>query len=186
MAQDPLTRAPQSPSASAQSGPSSGLSSLLRYRQGMDAAQLSLVEVRPRKERVYWYTFEPSDEFVKPWWRRESSIRESEHWISVQRAGIEVARCKFTLDERPTSNPVLGVMPHGQLDILALEVAVSSQRCGVGRGVLCALRAMYPLPRLTALNDNEGSRGFWDSVGWSRHESPHEWLRSERVTYSKS
>lgn len=158
----------------------------LRYRQCMDAAQLSLVEVRPRRKRVYWYVFEPSDQFVKPWWGRESSVNESDHWIAVHRAGVEVARCKFTLNECPTSNPVLGSMPHGQLDILAFEVAVSAQRRGIGRGALSALRAMYPLPRLTALNDNDRSRGFWDSVGWVRHESPYESLRAERVTYSEN
>ncbi|WP_129588099.1 hypothetical protein [Rathayibacter oskolensis] len=108
-----------------------------------------------------------------------------DHWMSVQSGGIEVARCKFVLDARPTSNRLLGTLPHGQLDILAVEVAVSARGRGVGRGVLTAINELYPLPRLTALNDDERSRGFWDAVGWVRHEPPHPLLRSERVTYSQ-
>lgn len=76
-------------------------------------------------------------------------------------------------------------MPRGQLDILALEVAVSARGQGIGRDVLRAIRDLFPLPRLTALNDNAESRGFWDTLGWVRHEHPNPLLRSERVTYSE-
>jgi ribosomal protein S18 acetylase RimI-like enzyme len=152
----------------------------------MNTAPLALVEVKPRRKRAYWYTFEPSEQFRKPWWGAESVVSESDRWLSIQRGGAEMARCKFVLDERPQSHPVLGEMPNGQLDILALEVAKSARRCGIGRETLRAIREMYPYVRLTALNDDAGSRGFWDSVGWVRHESPNPLLRSERVTYSES
>ncbi|WP_248146299.1 hypothetical protein [Microbacterium aoyamense] len=151
----------------------------------MSADQLSLTEVHPRKKRRYWHLFEPSSEFVKPWWRPEESVSESEHWLSGQLRGTEVARCKFVLDVSPQSHPLLGKMPHGQLDILALEVAVSARGHGVGRDVLRTIRDLFPLPRLTALNDNAESRGFWDSAGWIRHEHPNLLFRSERVTYSE-
>ncbi|QZY52910.1 GNAT family N-acetyltransferase [Leucobacter tenebrionis] len=151
----------------------------------MEDSPLSLVELRPRKKRVYWYVFEPSDEFEKPWWRPEETVSDREHWLSVQHDGSEVGRCKFTLDEGVVSHPQLGDMPHGQLDILAFEVAVSARGKGVGRDTVAAIRAAYPLPRLTALNDNEKSRGFWDSLGWVRIEHRIPSLRSERVTYSE-
>lgn len=151
----------------------------------MSRAPISLHKVNPRRRGAYWHPFEVSDQFVKPWWGRQSTVDSSEHWISVRDAGTEVARCKFLLFESSRFNPVLGPMPAGQLDIVALEVAAPSRRSGVGREVLLALRRMYPLPKLTALNDDADSRGFWDAVGWTRHESPHEWLRTERVTYSE-
>lgn len=151
----------------------------------MSAVPLYLTEVHPLKKRTYWHVFEPSREFVMPWWKPEGSICDSEHWLSGQLAGAEVARCKFVLHPSPQSNSVLGEMPHGQLDILALEVAVSARGHGVGREALRAIRDLYPLPRLTALNDNAQSRGFWDNVGWIRHEHPNPLLRSERVTYSE-
>lgn len=151
----------------------------------MDALHLSLVEVIPRKKRTYWYAFEESDQFVKPWWGRGSSPNISEHWLSVERDGLEVARCKFTLLPEATTHPLLGDVPHGQLDILALEVAISARDQGVGRAILQAIRSSYPLPKLTALNDDAESRGFWDSVGWIRHEPPRSFVLSERVTYSE-
>jgi len=151
----------------------------------MSAVPLSLTEVHPRKKRKYWHVFEPSSEFVMPWWKPEGSVCDSEHWLTGQLAGAEVARCKFVLDTSPQSDPVLGEMPHGQLDILALEVAMSARGHGVGRDVLRAIGDLFPLPRLTALNDNAESRGFWDSVGWIRHEHPNPLFRSERVTYSE-
>lgn len=152
----------------------------------MDPLPLTLVELLPKKKRIYWHIFEPSRSFEKPWWKPESSVGTFDHWMSVRSGNVEVARCKFVLDARAASNPVLGALPHGQLDILALEVAVSARRRGVGRGVLAAICELYPLPRLTALNDDERSRGFWDAVGWIRHESPLPFLRSERVTYSQT
>ncbi len=100
-------------------------------------------------------------------------------WLSIQRDGVEVARCKFVLNERPQSHPVLGEMPNGQLDILALEVAISVRQCGIGRETLRAIREIYPFVRLTALNDDAGSRGFWDTMGWVRHESSNPLFRSE-------
>lgn len=150
----------------------------------MDVVPLSIVELKPRKKRTYWYVFEPSDRFVKPWWRREESIYGNEHWLSFECGGVEVARCKFILDEEPRSHPNLGDMPHGQLDILALEVVAEEQRRGIGRRALLAIQEMHPLPRLTALNDDAVSRGFWDRVGWVRHESKRGFF-SERVTYSE-
>ena len=75
-------------------------------------------------------------------------------------------------------------MPYGQLDILAFDVAAEEQRRGIGRRALLAIREMHPLPRLTALNDDAVSRGFWDRVGWVRHESKRGFF-SERVTYSE-
>lgn len=155
-----------------------------RYGSCVDDDALVLVELKPRKKRIYWYVFEPSHRFVKPWWRREQIINGNEHWLSIERGGTEVARCKFILHDGPRSHPSLGSMPHGQLDILALEVATEEQRHGIGREALLAIREMYPLPRLTALNDDAGSRGFWDRVGWARHESKWGFF-SERVTYSE-
>jgi ribosomal protein S18 acetylase RimI-like enzyme len=152
----------------------------------MHAAPTTLVEVLPRKKRTYWYTFEPSGHFVKPWWGRESSPSDLAHWLSVQQDGAEVARCKLVLYPGPELNSFLGDMPEGQLDILALEVAVPARGRGIGRETLRLIRAQYPLPRLTALNDDEHSRGFWDRVGWIRHESPHPLMRSERVTYTET
>ncbi|MBD8702838.1 MULTISPECIES: hypothetical protein [Frigoribacterium] len=151
----------------------------------MDASKLLLIEVFPRKKRTYFYTFEPSDHFVKPWWGRELFISEVDHWVSIQRAGDEVARCKFSLFPGPRSNPLLGEMPDGQLDILAFEVAVHERGRGLGREALRLIRSKYPAPRLTALNDDEHSRGFWDRLGWVRHESQNFFMRSERVTYSQ-
>jgi hypothetical protein len=142
---------------------------------------LLVVELKPRKKRIYWHVFEPSDRFLKPWWRPEESIDGNEHWLSFGCGGIEVARCKFTLDEEPCSNRVLGDMPQGQLDILAFEVATGERRRGIGRRALLDIREMYPLPRLTALNDDAVSRGFWGRVGWVRHESKSGFF-SERVT----
>ncbi len=78
-------------------------------------------------------------------------------------------------------------MPHGQLDILAFEVAVSARLQGVGRTAIHAIREMYPEPRLTALNDDATSRQFWDRIGWIRHQPPHPLFANvERVTYSET
>jgi GNAT superfamily N-acetyltransferase len=160
------------------------ISAPARYGLCMDVAPLSIVELRPQKKRIYWYVFEPSGRFLQPWWGREGWIDGNEHWLSFECEGVEVARCKFILYEGPRSDPNLGDMPYGQLDILALEVAVDEQRHGIGRRALLAIRDMHPLPRLTALNDDAASRGFWDRVGWKRHESRPEFF-SERVTYSE-
>jgi ribosomal protein S18 acetylase RimI-like enzyme len=153
----------------------------------MDDAPLTVVELKPRRERGCWSVFVSSDRFVKPWWQCEDRINGDEHWLSFELRGIEVARCKLTLDVDSCSHPQFGDMPDGQLDILALEVAVQEQRRGIGRRVLLAIREMYPLPRLTALNDDSTSRGFWDRVGWVRHESRLRFLAEgvERVNYSE-
>ncbi len=83
-------------------------------------------------------------------------------------------------------DPVLGDLPHGQLDILAFEVAVPLRGKGIGRATVQAIRDRHPLPRLTALNDGVESRKFWDGIGWIRHEPPRATLKSvERVTYSE-
>lgn len=150
----------------------------------MDSDQLQVIDLVPRKKRVYWYVFEPSDRFSKPWWKREESVYGNEHWLSFERGGVEVARCKFVLYEGPRSHPKLGDMPHGQLDILALEVAAEERGQGIGRRVLVTIGEMHSLARLTALNDDAASRGFWDRVGWVRHE-PRQGFFTERVTYSE-
>lgn len=155
-----------------------------RYGLCMDVKPLLVVERRPRKKRVYSYVFESSDRFRAPWWGREGTIGEKERWLSFERGGVEVARCKFILDEELRFNPLLGDLPHRQLDILALEVAVGEQRRGIGREVLLAIRERYPLPRLTSLNDDAGSRGFWERVGWVRRE-PKRGFATDRVTYSE-
>jgi GNAT superfamily N-acetyltransferase len=160
------------------------LSNPARYGRCMDVDPLSILELKPRKKRIYWYVFEPSDRFRKPWWQHEESIYGNEHWLSFERGGVEVARCKFILYEEPRSHSDLGDMPYGQLDILAFEVATEEQGRGIARRALLAIREMYPLPRLTALNDDAVSRGFWDRVGWVRYE-PQRGFFAERVTYSE-
>jgi ribosomal protein S18 acetylase RimI-like enzyme len=151
----------------------------------MTVQQFSLVEAIPIRKRTRWHVFVASDQFRAPWWAPEASISDSEHWVSAQHEGVELGRCKFVLALQPQHHPTLGAMPHGQLDILALEVARWARNSGVGREMLRAIRNRYPLPRLTALNDSDESRGFWDRVGWIRHEHPSPMLRSERVTYSE-
>ena len=151
----------------------------------MKPSPLSLVEIQPRKMRKYFHTFDHSEQFAKPWWGRVSSPSKHEHWLSIRSGEVEVARCKFYLYEAAPSHPLLGDMPHGQLDILALEVAKTRRGKGIGREILRLIRVKYPLVRLTALNDDDHSRGFWESVGWIRYESPREFLRSERATYSE-
>lgn len=151
----------------------------------MDSSQLSLLEIHPKKMRNYYHVFNRSEQFEKPWWGRVSSLSEHEHWLSIRSNEAEVARCKFDLYRAARSHPLLGDMPYGQLDILALEVAKTMRGQGFGRDILRAMRVKYPLVRLTALNDDDQSRGFWDCVGWTRYESPHLFLRSERATYSE-
>ncbi|HWV50739.1 MAG TPA: hypothetical protein VN035_14915 [Microbacterium sp.] len=108
------------------------------------------------------------------------------HCVSVRRDGVEVARCKFQLYAESQFETVFGPMPEGRLDILALEVASSMRREGIGRSTLDALRREYPSPRFTALNDDATSRAFWDSIGWVRHEPKNPLLaRVERVNYSE-
>lgn len=150
---------------------------------------LQIVNRTPVRKRKYWSpTYESSSDFVKPWWGETygSEPPAEEHWVSILLlSGREVARCKYVLTG-PDTHPVLGDLPHGQLDILAFEVAVPMRRNGIGRKTLQAIREQNPLPRMTALNDNAESRKFWDGIGWIRHESPHPLLRGgERVTYSE-
>ncbi|HWU31042.1 MAG TPA: GNAT family N-acetyltransferase [Microbacterium sp.] len=152
----------------------------------MDVEALTLVELRPRPKGRYWRVFAHSSEFPAPWWDEEHRVDDSDHWISARRDGVEVARCKFVLDARPLDDTPLGPMPHGQLDILAFEVAVSARRQGIGRATLQAIRKLYPAPRLTALNDDEVSRRFWDGIGWVRHQPTNPFSEDvERVAYSE-
>ncbi|WP_156786389.1 hypothetical protein [Microterricola viridarii] len=152
----------------------------------MVSESLTLVEVFPREEGEQWRVFAPSSEFPAPWWEQELWVNRGEHWLSIQRDGIEVVRCKFHLTGGQLSRKMLGSMPTGQLDILAFEVALSARRQGVGRAALRAIRDMYPEPRLTALNDDATSRRFWDGVGWVRHQPTSPVLAGvERVTYSE-
>lgn len=146
---------------------------------------LSMVEVAPRKARTLWHTFDASKEFTRPWWKASSDEPGTCHWLSFRLDGIEVARCKFNLIEKPHPTPQLGNMPEGQLDILAFEVAASTRRRGIGRKALELIRRRYPMPRLTALNDDAESRKFWDGVGWIRQEPNEVFMRSDRVTYSE-
>lgn len=147
---------------------------------------LSIAEVVPRKARTRWHTFGPSDQFRSPWWEPTRENPPTAHWLLFQLDEVEAARCKFDLIATPRSTPTLGNMPEGQLDILAFEVASSMRRRGVGRAALHLIRACYPGPRLTALNDNTGSQRFWDGMGWIRHEPTHPFLQGgERVTYSE-
>lgn len=151
----------------------------------MDTDSLTLVEVFPRETGKYWQVFDRSNEFPAPWWEEERRADDG-HWLSGRRSGVEVVRCKFIFSEGPLSHPSLGSMPDGQLDILAFEVAVSVRRQGVGRTALLAIREMYPQVRLTALNDNEKSRRFWDGIGWVRHQPSNPIFADvERVTYSE-
>ena len=152
----------------------------------MDAESLTLVEVFPRRVGERWRVFAQSSEFPAPWWKPEHGVDSTEHWISVQRDGLEVVRCKFVLEEGPLSHKGLGSMPDGRLDILAFEVALSARRQGIGRATLQCIREAYPGPRLTALNDDATSRKFWDGIGWVRHQPANPFFANvERVTYSE-
>lgn len=105
--------------------------------------------------------------------------------VSIVLRDREVARCKYVLTGAH-ANPVLGELAHGQLDILALEVAVPMRRKGVGRRAVQAIRDQNPLPHMTALIDGAESRKFWVGIGRIRHEPAHAFLRGiERVTYSE-
>lgn len=151
----------------------------------MDHEELTIVDVPPIKKRIYWYPgFEPSDQFVAPWWIRQQDCESYERWVSISRAGVEVARVKFDLHEDAQEHPLFGSLTHGYLDILVLEVALSARGRGIGRAVLDAIKSRYPMVRLTTLNDGDDSRGFWDKVGWTRHENANPLRRSPRVTYS--
>lgn len=152
------------------------------------ADNLQIVNRTPIRKRKYWSpTYESSSDFVKSWWRETSGSEPpvEEHWVSILIGEQEVARCKYVLTG-PGTHPVIGEFPHGQLDILAFEVAVPMRRNGIGRRALEAIRVQNPLPRMTALNDNAESKKFWDGIGWIRHESPNALLRGgERVTYAE-
>lgn len=151
----------------------------------MIADSLSLVEVL-RKPRGNRYAFDRSVEFPASWWYAGYPESSTSHCVSAWRGGVEVARCKFVLSEVAIYGNAYGPMPDGQLDILALEVALSARKGGVGRAFLLALREMYPTPAFTTLNDNDESRRFWDAVGWRRHESSSPLAsRSERANYSE-
>lgn len=161
----------------------------IRYSRSMNGADnLQIVNRTPVRKRKYWSpTYESSSDFVKPWWRDkyESEPPVEDHWVSILLSDREIARCKYVLTGADT-HPVLGDLPHGQLDILAFEVAVPMRLNGIGRRTVQAIREQNPLPRMTALNDDAESRKFWDGIGWIRHESPNALLRcGERVTYSE-
>ncbi|MGM9474707.1 hypothetical protein ACS5PJ_22270 [Pseudarthrobacter sp. YS3] len=153
-----------------------------------NAESLQIVSRMPVRKRRYWYSaYEDSSDFEMPWWRDkyESEPSTEDHWVAIVLREREVARCKYVMTG-PRADTVLGDLPHGQLDILAFEVAVSMRRKGIGRAAVQAIRNQNPLPRLTALNDGVESRKFWDGIGWIRHEPAHAILRGvERVTYSE-
>lgn len=151
----------------------------------MDAASLSLKEVHMRPSGGQ-YAFARSSEFPAEWWHLGYGDSEEGHCVSAWRDGVEVARCKFALYADSPYESAYGPMPDGQLDILALEVAVSARRIGVGRAFLLALRDMYPAPAFTALNDDNESRKFWDAVGWRRYDSRDPMgFEAERANYSE-
>jgi ribosomal protein S18 acetylase RimI-like enzyme len=153
-----------------------------------DAESLQIVSRMPVRKRRYWYSaYEDSSDFEMPWWRDKyvSEPSTEDHWVSIVLREREVARCKYVMTG-PRADTVLGDLPHGQLDILAFEVAVSMRRKGIGRAAVQAIQNQNPLPRLTALNDGVESRKFWDGIGWIRHEPAHAIFRGvERVTYSE-
>ncbi|WP_372467976.1 GNAT family N-acetyltransferase [Microbacterium maritypicum] len=152
----------------------------------MTVLSVEIVEVVPQRRRGHWYYFEHNSEFRAPWWGRDQSSGSEYRWISISRGAVEVARCKFSLYVDSPYEAAFGSMADGHLDILALEVARSQRRMGIGRATLLALRQKYPKQRFTSLNDNATSRGFWDSVGWVRYETSHPLLsKSERVNYSE-
>ncbi|WP_136043311.1 MULTISPECIES: hypothetical protein [unclassified Microbacterium] len=97
-----------------------------------------------------------------------------------------MARCKLQLREQGNTLPGFDDQPNGQVDILALEVAVSVRRQGVGQLLLLAIGAEFPGTRLTALNDDATLRKFWDGIGWIRHQPSNPLFAGvERVTYSE-
>lgn len=151
----------------------------------MDSHELTLTDVPLQGDEFGRYAFTRSREFPAQWWYMKYNVSSTSHCVSAWRDGVEVARCKFALYEHSEYESAYGPMPDGHLDILALEVALSARRTGVGRAFLLALRAMYPAPTLTALNDDAESRKFWDGVGWRRHEPKRFPGFSERVNYSE-
>lgn len=151
----------------------------------MVAVSLSLVEVPHPKNRRR-YKFDRSSEFPAPWWYVGYPQDPQAHCFSAWRDGAEVARCKLHYYEPADAWQGFDDQPNGQVDIVALEVAVSSRTQGVGRAFLLAIGAEYPGTRLTALNDDATSRKFWDAVGWLRHEPTDPMFAGvERVTYSE-
>lgn len=121
---------------------------------------LQMVSRTPVRKRRYWTpTYESSSDFQMLWWRDkyESEPPIEDHWVSFVLGNREVARCKYVMTGA-RADPVLGDPPHGQLDILAFEVAVPMRRKGIGRVAIQAIRDQNPLPRLTALNDGVESR----------------------------
>lgn len=151
----------------------------------MTAVLLSLVEVHIPKGRKR-YAFERSAEFPAPWWYMSYSDDPQARCFSAWRDGVEVGRCKLHLFEPAEAWAGFDDQPNGQVDILALEVAVPARRQGVGRAVLLAIGAEYPGTRLTALNDDATSRKFWDGIGWTRHDSSILFgFAVERATYSE-
>lgn len=151
----------------------------------MTAVLLSLVEVPHPKDRRR-YRFDRSSEFPASWWHMSYSHDPRAHCFSARREDVEVARCKLHHYGPADAWSGFDDQPNGQVDILALEVAVSARRQGAGRALLLAIGAEFPGARLTALNDDATSRKFWDGVGWVRHEpSIPGFGGSERVTYSE-
>lgn len=151
----------------------------------MTAVLLSLVEVRLQKGRKR-YPFARSAEFPAPWWHVSYSDDPQAHCFSAWCDGVEVGRCKLHLFGPADAWPGFNDRPNGQVDIAALEVALSARKQGVGRALLLAIGAEYPETRLTALNDDATSRKFWDGVGWTRHDSSKLFgFVVERATYSE-
>lgn len=148
--------------------------------------RLELIEVETLRKRVYSYPGYPrSDRFEKTaWWNdRVLGDDSSARWVSVLRDGEEVARCRFDLLDGPRTFGWLGPLSNGQLDVLLLEVAQVARRQGIGRATLNAIKELYPLRKMTALNDDATSRAFWDGIGWTRHEP--RLPGGERATYSE-
>jgi GNAT superfamily N-acetyltransferase len=152
----------------------------------MTAVLLSLEQVHRRKGGSR-YAFDRSPEFPAPWWYMGYSGEPNARCYSARRDGIEVVRCKLRVLQPADAMRGFDDMPKGQVDILALEVAVSARRQGVGRAFLLAVGAEYPGTRLTALNDDATSRKFWDGVGWIREKPSNPMFAGvERVTYSEA
>lgn len=56
--------------------------------------ELVLIEMQPRRKRTLTHVWQSDRPFVGGWWGPERFVHGNEHWVAMQRGGIEVARCK--------------------------------------------------------------------------------------------
>lgn len=138
---------------------------------------LEVVALEPVKKRTRYHVFRSDTRFDRAWWEPERWITSRDRWLSIRREGLEIARVKCQMLDDVAGGPVL--------DILALEVVAKLRGQGIGRATIQAIRQSYPGPRLTALNDNAASRGFWASIGWVEEPSRFPLPGIDRVTYTE-